>query len=348
MRISNSSTSGSDALGSGASAPTVGALAWRRWVRLFCAVFAAGLALLYLFVVVTDPFSTGRFTVFSGVDIAFSDLSFANAGRARDLRFDVAIIGNSHAAFEPSRLSEVSGHKFVLLSVAGTAAREQLAMARSFVRHHRGRPVGLLWVLDYLWCVPEGHFGFINIPDFPYWLYDSANLEYLRNIFQMASVQASFHRLAIRLFNAPQARRSDGYADSLELPPDRLARAIGATRPVADPAPGAPFRSAELMAAFAAELDPQTSLVFVFLPNYVSFLPEPGSPAADRLAACKARFRAIADGHPRGAFIDRMVDDDIARDPANFMDATHARGPLMRRLEPELAAVIRNLMATPR
>jgi hypothetical protein len=65
------------------------------------------------------------------------------------------------------------------------------------------------------------------------------------------------------------------------------------------------------------------------------------TPAAKRFDACKQRFKALAARLPHATVIDRMRDDETARNAANFIDATHATDPVIRRLEEEFAPVIR-------
>jgi hypothetical protein len=64
---------------------------------------------------------------------------------------------------------------------------------------------------------------------------------------------------------------------------------------------------------------------------------EVGSPAARRLDACKQNFKATAARRSHAAFIDYLRDDEIARDPANFLDFTQARDPVFQMLEPDVA-----------
>ena len=334
----NSSISGSDISGADAASPR-----WRKWIGTFCAVLIGGIVVLYLTVVLVDPFSTGRFGIVGGTDVTISDKAWANAGRSRDPQFDFAIIGNSHARFEPNRLDAITGHRFVLLTAAGTGSKEQIAAARAFLRHHHGLPIGLLWVLDYYWCTTDESLPSRN-PDFPFWLYDSNNLEYLTSVFSSQAVQATFHRIGIRLLGAPPAGRADGYTPNGVLPTDAMTRVIAATRPTHAPTSDTPFPSADRMEAFLAQTGADVRLILMFTPNYISFIPEPETAAARRLAACKQRFKAMAEQRPHATFLDYMRDDDVARDPGNFLDATHARDPVFEMLEADIARAVRAKM----
>ena len=72
-----------------------------------------------------------------------------------------------------------------------------------------------------------------------------------------------------------------------------------------------------------------------------SFIPIEGSDAAGWLDACKAKLRAVAAARPRTTYIDRMIDDDVARDVTNFWDGTHARDSVVRLFERDIGAALR-------
>src|SRR5690349_18612858 len=129
---------------------------WRRWLLTFLFCFAGCGAVLEPFVVLCDPYSTGRFTPFGGVDIAISERVLANAGRARDEAFDSAIIGNSHATrLQPELLDSLSSRRFVQLAVPGLGPFDQLAMADAFAQAHGEKTKAIVFILDYFWCEPD-------------------------------------------------------------------------------------------------------------------------------------------------------------------------------------------------
>jgi hypothetical protein len=320
-----------------------GLLSWRRWVTTFFGSFVVGLAVLYAIVVLSDPFSIGRFALFDGIDVTISERGYANAGRARDPRFDTAVIGNSHGArFEPESLDRLTGRRFVQLTVPGLNAEQQIITAQAFLRNHRAGPVGLFWVLDHYWC---REFGSVY-PDFPYWLYEpDARTTYLLHLFSTRAAQAAFHRIGIHVLKAPPAGRADGYVAQPPVHrPEIMLRAQTAERPVAAVRADAPFAWEERMNALMLGLPDNVRVVLVFLPNYISFLPRDGSPAAERLEMCKRRIAAIAGRSAQVAFVDRMRDDDIAGNPANFVDPTHVTDAVVRQLEADFAPAITSTM----
>jgi hypothetical protein len=335
----SSSTSSSD---------TDASSGWARWLVTYAATLAGGFVLLYLFVLVSDPFSTGRFTPFQAIDVAISVRTHANAGRVRDPSFDSAILGNSISTrFEPERLNALTGRQMLQLSIPGLGPDEQLAMARAFVR---GRPhtKTIIAMLETHWCATDDG-KLLRYPQFPHWLYESSDLEYLRNVLSREAVQAAFHRVAIRMGLAREPARRDGYVPGDQRGVWSIARVADLeTRPRPRTAPPlASFPALDRFEAFAHAIDPRAEIVMVLLPFHVSALPEPGSPAAAWLEACKARIRSIVQSRPRTLFIDRMVEDDIARDANHFWDATHVRDHVVRRIEDDIAGAIRRMRALP-
>lgn len=319
---------------------------WGRWLRRFAAVFALGTGLLYALVVFSDPYSTGRFAIFDGVDIAIGNRFLSNAGRARDPRFDTAIFGNSRGRrFDPVQLESATGRKVVQLSVEALGPAEELAMASAFTRAHAAQPVFLIWTIDHLWCrEPPLRSPIV----FPYWLYQPNDLVYLQNILSFESVQASFHRIGIRLLKIQPAGLADARplgdgGPGAEARSRALAVMVSGVRPGSGDTVATQFPLLERLAAFVDGLDEKVAHVFVFPPYHVTEIPIEGSASARSLDACKARVRTIAAGPRRGAVVDWMVENDITRDADNFWDGTHARDHVARMVTDDIAASVRRL-----
>jgi len=298
-------------------------------------------AVLEPFVVLCDPYSTGRFTPFGGVDITIQKRVLANAGRVRDEAFDSAIIGNSHATrLQPELLDPLSGRRFVQLAIPGLGPFDQLAMADAFARAHGDQAKAIVFILDYFWCEPDA--SRINrYPDFPYWLYGTDATAYLVNLLSIDALQASAHRLAIRVADAPEPARKDGYVPNEqrgEWTPDRLTRLANAPRRVDAPPGGTAFRGLEALEAFSKRLNQSTYLVLVFPPFHVSEIPVHGSPAERWIQACFDRVQSMADQRPHSAMLNLRREDRTAADANNFWDATHARDFVVREMEKAIAA----------
>ena len=71
--------------------------AWRRWLISLALFATAGLALLYAFIVLVDPYTTGRFALSQRLDRVSKNQFFAKASIIRDPQFDAAILGASTA-----------------------------------------------------------------------------------------------------------------------------------------------------------------------------------------------------------------------------------------------------------
>ncbi len=225
------------------------------------------------------------------------------------------------------------------LSIPGLGPVNELTLARAFARGQDERAKTFVFMIETFWCATDEH-NMFHYPNFPNWLYEEDDLTYLREMFSIDSAQAALHRLAIRLGLAPEAARRDGYVPK-EGQPDRAATLAHAKRPTDAPAKPWTFFAIERLENFRQIIDPRIELVLLLMPFHVSALPEPGSAAQEWLEACKTRARAMAETRPRTIFIDRLRDDEIARDANNFWDAKHVRDPIIRKLENEIAAALR-------
>jgi hypothetical protein len=326
---------------------TVQARRWRDWLAALLGVAAALTAVVYVGMVLIDPFSTGRLTPIERIDVATSDVPFGHAARVRDPRYDAAVIGNSHAILiDPARLSDMTRLHVVQLATAATVPREQFMIARAFVRNHR-KAVALIVVLDELSCLTtEKTFPLY----FPAFLFEDSDIGYLRHIYSLAAVETAAYRVQMLLGLADTPPRSDGFNPlsyrRSETRPERLLRIANERRPTEGPVPDTPVPALADLDALVAELDPRTFLLLYFAPIPANSLPESVSPASRWLDSCKARYQALAVRRPHTALVDRMVEDDFARDIENFEDRDHVRNDLAPVLERDIAAALHALTAT--
>src|SRR5262249_42867152 len=79
---------------------------WHKWLVIFLSLSLAGSGMLYLAVVLIDPFSTGRFSLTQRIDIATKNKRLYSAGLVRDLRFNAALFGDSTSfALDPRTIA---------------------------------------------------------------------------------------------------------------------------------------------------------------------------------------------------------------------------------------------------
>jgi hypothetical protein len=351
------------------SAASVGDVVWRRFALLFLGVFVIVVGIAYAFIILVDPYDSGRFASFglrspydgttnrladltgsiptssaasSGASFGDTDTSqrTSNVALGRSPRFNAAIFGNSHGQLlSPQRLSRATGLNFVQLTVPGSNVREQLAMMHWFIAHHS--EIGaMVLALDERWCVTDPALP-LRTP-FPFWLYDDSNLVYLANAMSTRSLRDSIRRVAAA-FGSPPTVDPAGYADyemgkAWSFKPGRPATAdefpVGDGRPLRD------FPGLIRLDVVLGELPAATPVVIVMPPQFHTRLPPAGTPAGQFRDACKERIAARTRRDAGSAFIDFLVDSEITRAPENFMDDEHYRANIARIIEADIAGAL--------
>ncbi len=326
---------------------TAAASAWKRWLGKFLTTLSLAAAAILASIVLLDPYSTGRLSPITRVDITVGRRLFENAARVRDLRFDAAIFGNSHAyRLEPARLDRATGRHFVQLAISMTYPNEHMFLMRQFDLRRRERDILLVLVLDHLWCAEDHDHG--ERVEVPRWLYAASDFEYVRHLFTPLAFRGALRRLLIFAGLADQAGHIDGYETEPWIPHDvarRRAAMSAMVRPAAAPDPGVPFPFIDELDREMAGFDPRASILLMFPPVHVGFLPRPRSRAEARFEVCKARIRKIAGERPRTAYLDLRIDGPIARDVMRFGDPTHYDEATAREITSEIASAIRSITA---
>ena len=87
---------------------------WGRWLATFLGTLALGAAAVFAFVLIVDPYDSGRVGLLGIKGVRDASPRTANASRARDSQFDSAVIGNSTGQLvKPDELSRLTGGRFV-------------------------------------------------------------------------------------------------------------------------------------------------------------------------------------------------------------------------------------------
>ncbi len=296
--------------------------AWRRCAIAFLTVFFGGIGLIYAFLLVADPYDTGRLPTPLPTGVVDIERRTASASRGRDPRFNAAIFGNSRSQMlDPAKLSQATGFSFVSLSTPAAGPREEMLMTRYFLRYHPGAEA-LVFSIDERWC---GHDPSMPLTiDFPFWLYRD-NLEYFENLLSTRAFNAAQSRVKLALGRvAPTDPR--GFADYETghvwnfHPP----ATIDAGTPAAAVEPNTFFPALQSFDVLLSELPRQIKFVIMMPPVYHLQLPRAGTQDAADLLACKVEL-ARRLGRRGLAFLDFLVDGPIARNPENFMDMVHYR-----------------------
>jgi hypothetical protein len=324
--------------------------AWRRWLWTLMALATAFCVSSYAAIVLIDPFSTGRFALTQRIDRAPDDTWhwFAKAGIIRDPQFDGVIIGSSVAGtLDPVTIGTTTGHTIAQLALYGGTPQNNLLALRSFRRHHRDRPLLYILTLDALWCTdkmaPTVRPLSDWLPEFPAWVYESSDFEYLARIFSPFAIRTAFQRLGIWLGVQQQVIRADGFAPIFneKADPRLVLEKLLATQPPTDATPpAAPFPSLDQLAEHLASLDQRSPVLLTFVPVFVNALARPGTNAAARDAACKARVADIAARRPNTGVLDLQGDNPLARSEADYIDALHFRGNVAKVVDVEVAKAV--------
>ncbi len=329
----SSSTSSSEA--GGAEGPAE----WARFALTFVAaatlLSAAFLGTAFLI----DPYDTGRSPLALKAGVPPQGPRTALASRGHDPRFTGAIIGNPHIQLvSPERLREKTGIPFVSLIAPATRPKESLATIDWFLRHHRSSPAQAIVVgVDRSWCTSDPSL----LPDhpFPFWLLSRDTAAYLGGLMRYDLIEALPRRVAYLLSENAGRGRPDGYwdYDAAGSPPRAKTRTSLETPietgggNVAGPFPAAAGLEALMAAA------PQTALILVRPPVYVTALPRPGTRDASADAACREAFAGLATRRAKTALVDWRVDRPPLHDPNLFFDHGHYRQPIARLLEQDIA-----------
>jgi hypothetical protein len=306
--------------------------AYRRCAIAFLTVFFGGVELIYTFLLVVDPWDTGRFPTPLPTGVVDIERRTATASRGRDPRFNAAIVGNSRTfTLDPEKLSKATGLSFVSLGTPGSGPREEMLVTRYFLHFHPAAEA-ILFSIDERWCSHDPSMPLTMA--FPFWLYRD-NLEYLANLLSTRAFNAAQTRIMLAMGRlTPTDPR--GYLD-YEAGKTWNFHPPAALPPVAVPVRAAVqantyFPAIEAFDGLLAELPPQTRFVIMMPPVYHTGLPRPGTQDAADLLACKAAL-AHRLGRQGVAFLDYQVDGPISRDPRNFMDMVHYRHSVAQIIE---------------
>jgi hypothetical protein len=311
---------------------------WRRWLAVFGGVFFGLGALLFVLLLLIDPYDTGRFPSLGLIGVRDRSMRTADASRGRDPHFNAAVVGNSTAQIiNPYRLSELTGLRFIQLSIPQTGPREQLEQMRWVVSNHASYGAFVV-VADTLWCSHDP-----NLPlrePFPSWLY-GGDADYLANVVSSKAIDRSVWRLQIALGLAKPVDPV-GYTDYIsgKRPPFE---ALPAGPPVdTSETPGQPpFPWIDRLHALIAGLPQSVRVVVVVPPVYFAYLSPVGSKEAATIDACKAALANVLADRRLGTFLDFRVDMPEVHDISDFVDFVHYREKLQRVVEDRIIAALR-------
>lgn len=315
-------------------------ISWSSFWRRFLALGLGAGAVLYLAILLIDPYDVVVFSPKIDRGVTASNQRFAWPAMARSQAYDSAIIGTSTTRLlKPAQLNRTIGGSFVNLSFNSGTAWEQSQILKLFARNHPHAKT-VIFGIDSTWCHAGRPAPRLTGRPFPEWMYDDNPWNDLLNLLNLKTIEEAGKQIGHLTGLRPSPRKLGGYHDF--LPPRAqydLKRArghiYGAQGPRAPKPQDPPYEatSAERqvwrypshahMAEMFAELPPKTLKIMLFVPIHRNAQPRPGSKAAAQLDECKRRLAAIAGQHANAHVLDFMIDSRITRTDTNYWDALH-------------------------
>jgi len=336
---------------------------WRRFVAVFLRVLVGGAAIIYLFVLLIDPYDDVAFSLALDRQIVSISQRHMYPQIVRSRRFDALIVGDSTSRLlDPELLDREFGVHFANLAMDSATAWEQKTMLDYFIRKS-GPPRALIVGLDGQWCDPEADGKRrITFRGFPDWLYDDNpwndylylfNSETVEIAVRLLGYQFGLHRIRVRYdgyhvfvppeseYDLARARRNVWGRRKPEIPPDIPPPPLSAAERQALAFPALGWLDAGL-----ARLPAGSLKILAFMPVNVAAQAWPGTYDAAVEAECKSRIVDIA--RARGAkLIDWRFNSPLTHDDANYWDALHYRVPIATRIAKELGEAVLQEHASP-
>ena len=329
--------------------------AWRRVVRLFLSVFVGALALVYLFILLVDPYDLVPFSLPMERPLVSGSQRYAYPQVMRSRRYDALIIGTSTSRLiDPQALNGPFKAHFANMAMnAGTAWEQWTAF--EYFRRVAGAPKVLIVAGDGAWCEPNADTHRVTSHGFPEWLYDDSRLNDFVKMFSSDTVEVAARLIGYHLGWYRARSRYDGF--EVFTPPEneydlvRARRGIwrgGEPRALPDLPPpqlseaerrALKFPALDWMQQMFTELPQATRKVVAFMPVHVTAQAWPGTRAAAVEAECKARIAAVARRHG-ATMIDWRIASPITREDSNYWDSLHYRLAVAQRVARELVAAV--------
>lgn len=318
--------------------------AWKRFFSRAVATAAIGVALVYAFVTLVDPWGVLPFHVPAERPPISTNARYAFPGLARSHRFNAAIFGTSTMRMlRPAELNQAFDAHFANLAMNAATAYEQSRLFEVFLRAHP-QPRAVIIGLDHVWCDPAPLQRYTPRA-FPEAFYEASPWPAYREMLSFYAVQEAVRQFAVLTGLMRPRYGRDGYTRFLP-PEDRYdaARAAAHLPPVpqdADwtkltPPADVTFPPLALLQGMVSAAPAPTRLVLVFMPLWLGSQGAPGSDSFARAEACKRQVVAMARGRPNTVVLDYWRRSPITREPTNYWDPMHYRDAVAERIEATL------------
>lgn len=327
---------------------------WRRYVRILLVGVLLPPLVLYLLILMIDPYDSVPFSPNWARHPVRGDHRHWNAKLLKQPQFDSLVIGTSSSMLlKPTELNEALGGAFVNLSMPAATPFEQLRILELF-RHYHPAIANLVVGVDTLWCHPDGQRKFTNEVlerAFPEWLYDTDPWNDLPP-FNKTSLKAAYDqaRALLGIF-APYDRWLDGYEDLTHTlhknnDPESIRKRIyegpkgGVLWRYPEHPPDMLYPDLDRLGSELAGLPPGSRKILFFSPYHQFHQPEAGSEQETFWNGCKAKAASLAQRVDNLVVIDFMFRSPITVDDRNYIDGYHYNKAIATRLAGYLARAL--------
>lgn len=306
---------------------------WRRSFCLAAGVAAGVVAVVWLFVVLVDPFDILPLSPPANRVPVASNARFAFPSLARSTRFDSAIFGTSTSRLlRPDALNPLFAARFVNLSMNDATVHETAQIMAVFRRAHPS-PAVVMVGLDLRWCGTGDTYLLFTGRQFPAWMYGENRWQGYAEMLNMYAVQSAGQAFGVLAGIKPQDYGSDGYTRF--VPPDSQYDRAKVARKLAEAGPSVPpgarsgppsfwrYPALETLRDAMAAFPPDTRKVLFFVPYHRTLFPAPGSDGALAWAECKRRVATLARSLPNTVAVDFMRPSPVTETNDNYWDPQH-------------------------
>lgn len=321
---------------------------WQKFVRTFCYAAICFAGVLYLFIVLVDPYDSVPFSLPLEREPISTNQRFSYPSLARNKIFDSAIIGTSTARLlKPERLNALTGDRWVNLAMNSATAYEQMQVLKLFLRHHPN-PKHIVIGIDDAWCNPTKEIQKFTFRPFPPWMYDDNPWNDLLYLFNDKAFEN-----AVRLVEYWSGKRQakydrTGYRDFTEgfgpyipelvagrlYPKGKRIDAIqkDALQPASNESERILFASHDLLRNVISRSMSGVNLTILFMPLHAEYLYR----GSTNYKACKRSIIESVSGANRAKVVDWMRIDTTTLTDRNYWDSLHFTALVAKKIEVDI------------
>lgn len=328
-------------------------LQWRRFTCALLMVVAIAPAVLYLFIIVIDPFDNLPFSPdFTRVQVTGTERHF-KPSLARRPEYDSVIIGSSSSMLlHTGRLNELFGANFTTLSMPAASPYEQIRLLTLFHRHHP-TPRYVLMAVDHFWCgqeyVPKqiganvGHPMRDRLYDENRWnnwpglnsqvlKYTRRQVDSLLDPNRDPAARDGYYNFTVENYDPYDLKRAQakiyGQQQPVPLPKDFNPAEWDSIN-----GPGWMFPEVQRLREHLASLPPETVKLVLLPPYHWYRLFEMDEEKRKRLPECKHRIAALGEQLENYYVLDFMRLNPISLEDSNYWDNQHYNTEIAKSLE---------------